>query len=120
MAACIGDQVPSCRTVTGVQDVRDGVTAHIAGGLGNQLFLYAAAYEQAPRVDSRLLLDSSRYIDWERYEFALGRLGLPDEVIVDRSMGCVRNPQETEPPPEARAARGVLLSRGGIRLRPAN
>jgi hypothetical protein len=89
--------------VAGVQDVRDGITAYITGGLGNQLFVYAAAYEQARRLDCPLFLDASRYIDSERYDYALGGLGLPGEVIGDRSRWAA---------PESHRRLNRLLKRG--------
>jgi hypothetical protein len=40
-------------------NISDGICAYVAGGLGNQLFILAAAWEQAKRLDSRLYLDTS-------------------------------------------------------------
>lgn len=39
----------------------DAIVADLSGGLGNQLFIFAAAYAQAQRLDCRLVLDASRY-----------------------------------------------------------
>jgi len=61
----------------------DAVVADLSGGLGNQLFIFAAAYAQAKRLDCRLVLDASRYADPaapRRYE--LGFLeNLADEIL---------------------------------------
>lgn len=40
---------------------REGITGYVAGGLGNQLFILAAAWEQAQRLDCPLLLDVSHF-----------------------------------------------------------
>ena len=34
-----------------VRDISDGICAYLQGGLGNQLFILAAAWEQAERLD---------------------------------------------------------------------
>lgn len=39
----------------------DALVANLSGGLGNQLFIFAAAYAQAQRLDCRLVLDASTY-----------------------------------------------------------
>lgn len=39
----------------------DAIVANLSGGLGNQLFIFAAAYAQAQRLDCRLVLDASTY-----------------------------------------------------------
>ena len=52
------------------------VVAHLAGGLGNQLFIYAAAWALARRLDAALQFDTSAFTrDWEyKRKFAV-RLG---------------------------------------------
>ncbi|WP_323986357.1 alpha-1,2-fucosyltransferase [Microbacterium plantarum] len=40
---------------------RDGITGYIAGGLGNQLFILGAAWEQAERLGCPLYLDASHF-----------------------------------------------------------
>lgn len=42
-------------------DISDGICGYVAGGLGNQLFIMAAAWEQAHRLKVPLYLDSSHY-----------------------------------------------------------
>jgi hypothetical protein len=39
----------------------DAIIADLSGGLGNQLFIFAAAYAQAQRLGCRLVVDASRY-----------------------------------------------------------
>jgi len=39
----------------------DAIVADLSGGLGNQLFVFAAAYAQAQRLSCRLVIDASRY-----------------------------------------------------------
>lgn len=50
---------------------REGITSYIAGGLGNQLFMLAAAWEQSNRLDVPLFLNTS-------YNRATG--GRPNEL----------------------------------------
>lgn len=40
---------------------QDGITAYVAGGLGNQLFILGAAWEQAQRLGCTLYLDASTF-----------------------------------------------------------
>lgn len=41
--------------------ISDGICGYVAGGLGNQLFMLAAAWEQAHRLNVPLYLDTSHY-----------------------------------------------------------
>lgn len=41
--------------------ISDGICGYVAGGLGNQLFMLAAAWEQADRLGVPLYLDTSHY-----------------------------------------------------------
>ena len=53
----------------------------LRGGIGNQLFQYAAGCVVADRTGTPLVLDAS-FIKWEGYrEFALDRLGVSEEVF---------------------------------------
>ncbi|UOE44504.1 alpha-1,2-fucosyltransferase [Agromyces larvae] len=45
-----------------VRDISDGICAYLQGGFGNQLFILAAAWEQAERLDCPLYVDASRFI----------------------------------------------------------
>lgn len=42
-------------------EFRQGINAYLQGGLGNQLFIYAAALEQSKRLDCQLFIDTSFY-----------------------------------------------------------
>lgn len=42
-------------------DISDGICAYLQGGLGNQLFIYAAAYAQSKRLGCELFVDVSKY-----------------------------------------------------------
>lgn len=61
-----------------------GVTIRLAGGLGNQLFMYAFAKALAQRNDVPLYLDISRFARDKTYkrQFLLDRL-LPSETLAD-------------------------------------
>lgn len=48
--------------MTETRDISDGICAYLQGGLGNQLFIVAAALEQATRLDCPLYIDQSRYL----------------------------------------------------------
>ena len=56
---------------------RDGITAYVAGGLGNQLFILAAAWEQAARLDCPLYVDASSYRVNKLYPYGLDVLDIP-------------------------------------------
>ena len=58
-------------------DRSDGITGYLSGGLGNQLFAYAAALEQSRRLDCPLYLDCSGYDEGNRRTFELEGFGLP-------------------------------------------
>jgi hypothetical protein len=61
----------------------DAIVAHLSGGLGNQLFIFAAAYAQAQRLGCRLVIDASRYAytsEPRRYELNFLE-DLADETI---------------------------------------
>lgn len=48
--------------MTPARDISDGICAYLQGGFGNQLFILAAAWEQAERLDCPLYIDTSRYL----------------------------------------------------------
>ena len=63
----------------------DAIVADLRGGLGNQLFIFAAAYAQAQRLDCRLVIDASRYTypnEPRRYELDFLE-DLADETLRD-------------------------------------
>lgn len=71
------------------RDISDGICAYLQGGLGNQLFIYAAAYAQSRRLNCNLYIDISKYSNrdpLDRHKETprkpeLVSLGLPGEVI---------------------------------------
>jgi hypothetical protein len=58
-------------------NINDGICGYVAGGLGNQLFILAAAWEQARRLQSPLYLDTSHYNVPGTRDFALGAFESP-------------------------------------------
>ncbi len=63
-------------------DRSDGITGYLSGGLGNQLFVYAAALEQSRRLDCPLYLDCSGYDAGNRRGSRAGTaLGLEGTVL---------------------------------------
>lgn len=68
-----------------VEDISDGVCAYLTGGLGNQLFIYCAAWEQAVRLDCPLYVDISHFQLPNIRDFDLDTLNLPGTVISDNS-----------------------------------
>lgn len=55
------------------------------GGVGNQLFILAAALNQAKRLDCPLYIDVSKYSGKDPREFGLNSLNLPGEIISSNS-----------------------------------
>lgn len=58
-------------------DRSDGITGYLSGGLGNQLFVYAAAFDQSRRLGCPLYLDCSGYDEGNRRVLELEGLNLP-------------------------------------------
>jgi hypothetical protein len=82
-------------------DISDGVCAYLQGGLGNQLFILAAAWRQARRLDCPLYIDRSRFLRRDRLEigyeterhFDLAELALPGTLIGSDSPWFVNSPR---------------------------
>lgn len=66
-------------------NIEDGVCAYLTGGLGNQLFVLAAAWEQAERLGCPLYIDASKYVKGDLRNFELNSLELPGDVIAHES-----------------------------------
>lgn len=63
-------------------DVADGICVHqLGGGLGNQLFEYAAGLAQARRLNCPLYIDISAFRTYAARRFELGALGLPGTLV---------------------------------------
>ena len=66
------------------------VTIRIKGGLGNQLFQYAAGYALAKRMNQKLKLDSSFFPQQTLRGFKLGYLNVTFGDVVERQSGLVK------------------------------
>ncbi|PJJ71227.1 glycosyl transferase family 11 [Diaminobutyricimonas aerilata] len=62
-------------------NIGNGVCAYVAGGLGNQLFILAAAWEQAKRLECPLYLDTSNHDVRGGWRFELEDIGAPGVVL---------------------------------------
>ncbi|HWL00862.1 MAG TPA: alpha-1,2-fucosyltransferase [Microbacteriaceae bacterium] len=85
-------------------DIRDGITAYLQGGIGNQLFILAAAWAQARRLDVPLYIDASRFIAPDplerpetRHPFTLQRYTLPGVVLEETSPWYRNSPRRPVP-----------------------
>ncbi|TFD50808.1 alpha-1,2-fucosyltransferase [Cryobacterium frigoriphilum] len=82
-------------------DMSDGICAYLQGGMGNQLFIVAAAWEQADRLGCPLYIDGSRFLAADPIEFAketprhfdLGTLALPGTVVAENSPWFKNSPR---------------------------
>ena len=66
------------------------VTIRIKGGLGNQLFQYAAGYALAKRMNQKLKLDSSFFPQQTLRGFKLGYLNVTFGDVVEHQSGLVK------------------------------
>lgn len=84
--------------MTKARDISDGICAYLQGGFGNQLFILAAAWEQAERLQCPLYVDSSRFIAPDPLEraketprpYELGQLSFPG-VLLGKDSPWYRN-----------------------------
>lgn len=82
----------------------NGVVAYLQGGLGNQLFIYAASLEQSVRLGKELYIDTSFYAaqalnpSWNvtPRDFELSELGLPGTVISNESPWSGSSPRSNK------------------------
>lgn len=56
------------------------VTIRLLGGLGNQMFQYAAAYSLAHRINAPLLLDLSAFETYKLWPYSLDKLNVPQHI----------------------------------------
>lgn len=76
-----------------VRDISDGICAYLQGGFGNQLFILAAAWEQADRLGCPLYVDASRFMAGDPLERAketprdleIAGIGLPGTILREDS-----------------------------------
>ena len=62
------------------------VCVRVSGGLGNQMFQYAAGYALAKHLDARLLLDTVKVSKDKFRDYSLSKFGISDEIIVSDSI----------------------------------
>ena len=101
---------------------RDGVLGYVAGGLGNQLFILAAAWAQAKRLGVALYLDLSHHGAKGSWAYALGDLNFPGVVLTSKSpWRSVRTPggRVLPFPRDPRALRRVYVEKDDTRFDPA-
>lgn len=84
----------------------DGITGYIAGGLGNQLFILAAAWDQARRLDCPLYVDRSHFRVAGTHRYGLGEITVPaTELRPQESWRSVRINSERVLPVPTRLGR---------------
>lgn len=87
----------------------DSVVIRLVGGLGNQLFQYAAALALAMRQEKELLLDLSAFQAYRLRSYQLDRLRIPQDICPGAALGG--------PVSASFAARVMRRLRGGTMLR---
>ncbi|WAC67909.1 alpha-1,2-fucosyltransferase [Microbacterium sp. SL75] len=98
---------------------REGITGYIAGGLGNQLFILGAAWEQAERLGVPLFLDRSHFGVTGTRGFELDALPTPAQVLgAGESWRSVRISSERVLPLPTRWGR-IHLERDADRYSPS-
>lgn len=95
--------------------IGDGVCGYVMGGLGNQLFILAAAWEQARRLDAPLFLDRSHFNVGGTFEFGLDAISHPGHVLTatESPWRSVRINRERVLPVPRRPFGRVYLERDG-------
>lgn len=101
-------------------DISDGICGYIAGGLGNQLFILAAAWQQAHRLEAPLYLDRSFHRETGTRPYELDTLAeLPGTVMDGDSPWRSRRISAMRvvpvPLPRRPLRRRVYLERDGAR-----
>jgi hypothetical protein len=92
---------------------KDGITGYVAGGLGNQLFILAAAWEQSRRLGCPLYLDRSHFGAAGTWGYQLDVLDTPASVLpASESWRSLRLNKERVLPVPTRVGR-VFLERDG-------
>lgn len=97
----------------------NSVTGYVAGGLGNQLFILAAAWNQARRLGAPLLLDCSHFAAPGTRSYGLSELDVPATVLKPRdSWRAIRINAERLFPVPTRPSR-IFLERNPDTYQPA-
>jgi hypothetical protein len=73
---------------------RSGVTAYLQGGLGNQLFIIAAGWQQARRLGCPLTVETSFYKKQSLRVVEVHKLGLPFQATLKESSALITSFQE--------------------------
>ena len=68
----------------------------LGGGLGNQLFQYAAGRSLAARTGARLMMDGSRIQAPGGYRYVLGNFAIDAELVFGREHGAAADSIRTE------------------------
>lgn len=110
-------------------DISDGICAYLQGGLGNQLFILAAAWEQSQRLGCPLYVDTSRFLARDPLErrgdtarhFDMVGLELPGLVIGEESPWLANSPRRPGPArrPGSRSARLAVYRQPGFGFDPS-
>ena len=97
----------------------DGICGYVAGGLGNQLFILAAAWDQARRLDVPVSLDVSHFAVGGTHRYGLDQLSVPATVLHPRdSWRSIRVNSERVLPVPTRLSR-VFIERNADAYAPA-
>jgi hypothetical protein len=100
---------------------RDGVTGYVMGGLGNQLFILAAAWEQAERLSVPLYLDTSHFRVGGTFRYGLDAIEHPGLALAptESPWRSVRINRERVLPLPRRPWGSVFLERDGDAFQPS-
>lgn len=101
--------------------VRDGLCAYVMGGLGNQLFILAASWEQARRLDVPLYLDKSHFSVGGTFAYGLDAVAHPGHVLAptESPWRSIRINRERVLPFPRRPWGRIYLERDGDTYSPA-
>ncbi|MBG0717947.1 alpha-1,2-fucosyltransferase [Microbacterium sp. 2C] len=100
---------------------RDGVTGYVMGGLGNQIFILAAAWEQARRLGVPVHLDRSHFAVGGTFAYGLDAFDHPATVLEpgESPWRSVRINRERVLPVPRRPWGHIYLERDGDTYSPA-
>ena len=101
--------------------VRDGLCAYVMGGLGNQLFILGAAWEQSRRLGVPLYLDTSHFSVGGTFAYGLDAVAHPGRVLApsESPWRSVRINRERVLPFPRRPWGRIYLERDGDSYRPS-
>lgn len=68
------------------------IIVHLMGGLGNQMFQYAAARQIAQRLRTTLKLDVSAYATDELRTYNLSPFNIQEQFVIPEEMAAIRRP----------------------------